>query len=190
MELVFFGIAALILLGLIAVPFVLTWRVVGWVASAAFMTERKQAKRVRTAQVIATVLLVALIGWNIYTGINPDDSFYLTEFQTVTTRQAPSNAEVVAKHATYPDFHGDYCSFSRIRLPRESYARLQNELSRDQRFELNSRDFVSAGFLPEKPLPSIRVVSTYTRKGLRSDKHYSIQFLSEDNLVEVHLCDT
>jgi hypothetical protein len=190
MELAFLGLVALLALALLWTLFALTAAVAGRVAKLVLKSSPRQAERVLFAKRTGIAAFALFLCWQTYTAIYPDDSFYLVEYQTVTGRLAPPNAKVIEKHATNPDFHGDYCSFSRISLPAASYESLMNDLSKDRRFDLNSREFVSMGFTNDKPLPNISVVSTFTRNDTESDQHYSILFLAEGNLVEVHLCLT
>lgn len=190
MALALLGLVTLLALALLWALFALAATVAGLIANIAFRNSPKRAERVLFAKRLGIAGFALLLGWQTYCAIYPDDSFYLVEYQTVTGRLAPHNAKVIEKHASYPDFHGDYCSFSRINLPPTDYTNLMSELSKDSRFNLNSREFVSTEFTTDRPLPSINVVGTFTRNDTKSDQHYSIQFLAGGRLVEVHLCVT
>jgi hypothetical protein len=74
----------------------------------------------RIAKLIA-VGLTALLAYEMYLAVYPGDDFYLAEVERATKRKPPADTAVVAKHATYPDFHGDYCSFSRLSMSQASY---------------------------------------------------------------------
>lgn len=90
-------------------------------------------------RIVGLLLLTAAPLWTVYmayTAVYPTDSFYLSEFETATLREAPMSAIVVRKDASYPDFHGDYCSTSLIRMSEFDYAQLLDEVSKDSRFEL------------------------------------------------------
>lgn len=190
MELALLGLVTLLALALLWALFSLAAMVAGWIASLAFKNSPRRPERVLFAKRLGIAAFALFLGWQTYTAIYPDDSFYLVEYQIVTGRLAPPNAKVIEKHASYPDLHGDYCSFSRISLPPTAYGSLMSELSKDGRFDLSSREFVSSGFTTDKPLPSINVVGTFTRNDSKSDQHYSILFLADGRLVEVHLCVT
>ena|SRR3989338_4410661 len=190
MEFALLGLVTLLALALLWALFALAAMVAGRIANVAFKNSPKRAEHVLFAKRLGIAAFALFLGWQTYTAIYPDDSFYLVEYQTVTGRLAPPNAKVVEKHASYPDFHGDYCSFSRISLPSTAYGKLMHELSKDSRFDLNSREFVSTGLTTDKPPPSINVVGTFTRNDTKSDQHYSIQFLADGRLVEVRLCVT
>lgn len=190
MELALLGLVALLALALLWALFAFAAMVAGRIANVAFKNSPRRAVHIIFARRLGIAAFALFLGWQTYSAIYPDDSFYLVEYQTVTGRVAPPNAKVVEKHATYPDFHGDYCSFSRINLPPAAYGSLMSELSKDSRFDLNSREFVSTGITRDKPLPGINVVGTFTRNDTKSDQHYSIQFLADGKLVEVHLCVT
>lgn len=77
--------------------------------------------------------LLVIIGVITYTGIFPDESFYEDEFKEVTFRDLPKSGEFVTKSASYPDFHGEYCSQSKIRLSKQDYSKLLWELHKDKR---------------------------------------------------------
>ena len=190
MELALLGLVALLALALLCALFALAAAVAGRIAKLFLKGSPRQAEHVLFAKRAGIAAFALFLCWQTYTAMYPDDSFYLVEYQTVTGRLAPSSSKVIEKHATYPDFHGDYCSFSRISLPASSYVSLMSDLSKDGRFDQNSHEFVSTGFTKDKPLPNINVVSTFTRNDTESDHHYSILFLAEGNLVEVHLCVT
>ena len=190
MELALLGLVALLALALLWALFALAAAVAGRIAKLFFKDSPRQAERVLFAKRAGIAAFALFLCWQTYIAIYPDDSFYLVEYQTVTGRLAPPNSEVIEKHATYPDLHGDYCSFSRISLPASSYGSLMSDLKKDRRFDQSSSDFVSTGFTKDNPLPSIKVVSTFTRNDTEPDHRYSIHFLAEGNLVEVHLCVT
>jgi hypothetical protein len=187
----------LTLLGLVVLALALTWAlfalsasVAGRIAGAVFKNSPRRAQRVRLAKWLGVSTFAAFLGWQTYFAIYPDDAFYLLEYQTVTGRLAPPDAEVLEMHASYPDLHGDYCSFSRISLPPGAYTDLMRELSQDSRFDLHSRAFISTGVNADKPLPGIKVVVTLTRNDTEPDHHHTVQFLEGGRLVEVHLCVT
>jgi hypothetical protein len=69
-------------------------------------------------------LLITIIVVITYIGIFPDESFYAEEFKDVTLRELPNSAEFISKSASCPDFHGDYCSQSQIRLSKKDYSKL------------------------------------------------------------------
>jgi hypothetical protein len=85
------------------------------------------------------MLLTAPIwtAYEVYTAIYPTDSFYLAEFKKVTLREAPESAKVIMKDATYPDFHGEYHSEALIRVSKNDYSLLLNELTKDHRITQN-----------------------------------------------------
>ncbi|UUZ53022.1 hypothetical protein LP419_28945 [Massilia sp. H-1] len=97
-------------------------------------------------------MLVALICFLVFIALYPSADFYLNELQRVTGRQPPVEANVVAQDATYPDSHGDYCSFARIQLNERSYNTLLDELKADERFIISENGELSWGGLTESNL--------------------------------------
>ena len=121
---IFAGIMAL---SLISLPTVIAYFLNRWLKKKGY-------------KYIGLTLLVIAPLWTIYevyTAIYPRDSFYLSEFKEVTLRKAPKTAEVIRKTSSYPDFHGDYCSTSLIKLSKQDYINFLKELSEDKRLTEN-----------------------------------------------------
>jgi hypothetical protein len=66
-----------------------------------------------------------------YEAIFPSNSFFIKEFTTVTAKKFPKSAVFLGKTSSYPDFHGDYSSCSIIKLSKEDYTRLYDEIKND-----------------------------------------------------------
>lgn len=78
--------------------------------------------------------IIVYLTYSIYTAIYPDDAFYHEEFKTVTLRDLPQSAKIIAKDASYPDQHGEYCSVALIKLSQKDYNNLRNQIINDKRF--------------------------------------------------------
>ncbi|HEY3387109.1 MAG TPA: hypothetical protein VGK46_11405, partial [Saprospiraceae bacterium] len=77
--------------------------------------------------------LIALIplltfGYFIYTSFFPPDSFYKEDFKEITGIDFPENGEITYKSATYPDQFGDYGSTSIVKVDKEFYEELEEQL--------------------------------------------------------------
>lgn len=83
------------------------------------------------------ILLLLIAVFQTYKANYPFDSFYFNEFESVTLKSLPPSAEIIKKHSSYPDFHGDYCSSSLMRLSKEDYTNLFNELLSDKQLTKN-----------------------------------------------------
>lgn len=146
--------------------------------------------------VLSYFLAIALISYNVYFAIYPKDNFYLGEFAVVTKRSAPSETKVLFKDATYPDFHGEYCSYSRLLVTKSSYLKLLNDIQQDQSFDLIRPD---AGYISNWSKlesfdfklhpPKLKVINSFSRNDTESDEHYEIAFLADDR-IEVLVCIT
>jgi len=136
------------------------------------------------------IALISTAIWQIYFAVYPGDDFYLAEFEVATLRKPPIESKVLAKHATYPDFHGDYCSFSRIAVDTSTYQHLISELHKDKRFTHNISDFIHTSMPNGESLPPARVLERFTRNDVESDHHYSVTFLEPGAMIEVQICVT
>lgn len=79
---------------------------------------------------IGKVASSAIGGWAVFhiiTAIWPLDSFYLNEYSFHSGLNPLESAIVLDKHATYPDFHGDYYSEALIQLQEKDFQKLKLE---------------------------------------------------------------
>jgi hypothetical protein len=152
-------------------------------------SERSAGYGAKTTKVTYCVL-VLFICYESYTALYPSEDFYLDELQTVTARPPPAEARVIAKEATYPDLHGDYCSFSRISISESSYRKLLDEIKTDERFTAGGNGEISRGGLAASNLRPLRVTSSFARADAKPNHHYGISFLESGAEVEVAICVT
>jgi hypothetical protein len=127
----------------------------------------------------------------VYTAIYPTDSFYFSEFKKVTLIEAPKSATIISKYASYPDFHGDYCSTSLMTLSSEDYLGLLNGLNNDKRpTKINkdeivrSREFdeILGGFKTENIMHSFTL--NINEKG---NSYLFIGFLDDKKTIVVNI---
>ncbi len=127
-----------------------------------------------------------------YTALYPTDQFYLDEFKEVTLRNAPSSIQVLRKAASYPDFHGDYCSASAMTLSESDYKDLLQSLIEDNKFVATTEKQGSQEFY--------NVMSNYVKMEIEygfvrnepaeSDHYRYIGFMEDRRTIIVHLCVT
>ena len=67
-----------------------------------------------------------------YTAVYPTDDFYFKEFEYVTNQKIPKSAKILSKESSYPDFHGDYYSKSKIELSEQDFNELIENLKTDK----------------------------------------------------------
>lgn len=144
----------------------------------------------RRAKLLAVIGLTALLAHEMYFAVYPSDDFYLAEAELATKRKPPVDTAVVAKHATYPDLHGDYCSFSRLRMSNASYEGYLAAIRADSSFTHTSTTGQSTGNVIELGLPRIQGAHFFLRNDVKPDQHYSILFMADKAHVEVHVCVT
>ncbi|OYU83847.1 MAG: hypothetical protein CFE24_09335 [Flavobacterium sp. BFFFF2] len=144
---------------------------------------------------INRIYLFALFLFSAYQTFNaffPDESFYEAEFKTVTLREIPKSAEFISKKSSYPDFHGDYCSSSQIKLSKEDYQTLLTQLESDNRFTKNGQNigfeeyFYTLGNKTEKHFKT-----SFTRPIKGEEDHYLfIAFYDDQQTIFVNVCVT
>lgn len=89
-----------------------------------FFKKRNYDKRLR----LIALLPILTIGYFIYTAFFPAESFYKEDFKEVTGIDFPDNGEIIYKSATYPDQFGDYGSTSIVKVDKEFYEGLEEQL--------------------------------------------------------------
>jgi hypothetical protein len=146
---------------------------------------------------VGMFLLILAPAWTVfevYTAIYPLDNFYLSEFKEVTLREAPKSATIKNKDASYPDFHGDYCSASLIMVSKDDYTSLLNELTNDKRITKNK----PGGIIGSNELDKImgkfkteQIIYSFTRSIAGQEDHYLyIGFLDDKQTLVVSVCVT
>ena len=174
------GFAIIFGLVLISLPTVLAFLINRWL-------KQKGIKYVGTVLIIIAPLWTA---YEIYTAIYPPDNFYFEEYEEVTLREIPASAKIKKKVASYPDFHGDYCSASLIILSKKDYSVLLKELKNDERLSQeeniigsNEMDYVMSNFKREQ------IVHSFTRSIENQTDHYLfIGFIDDGHSIIVTVC--
>lgn len=186
------GIAGLVLLVIVYAIFVFISRPAGALIALCMSGHERSAKHAKRygARVAMLTFGVLTAGscYGVYNGVYPPADFYLDEMESVTARPPPADATVLANDSTYPDFHGDYCSFSRIRLSETSYRRLLNELTTDKRFTVGRNGAITTGRMATNNLRALRVSSAFVRADVEQDHYYAISFLQSAAEIEVYIC--
>jgi hypothetical protein len=141
---------------------------------------------------IAIVALVcAFFICNIYIAIYPNDDFYFDEFKSVTLNEIPASAEIINKSATYPDFHGDYCSIALIKLSKEDFKSVLNKIQNNHKLQ-PSKMMWSPEF---EHVINYEEVSSISKGFVRQingeeDEYRYIGFLKDGKTVVVTVCIT
>jgi hypothetical protein len=153
-----------------------------------FETKDNVSNIAKTAKNTAWATYAAYVVYATYTAIYPTDDFYLREFKYVTKHEAPDDAVVVTKRASYPDFHGDYCSFSRMRLSKTSYQSLLAELQADPSMVRENSARVPSKSLQTSNLPPLYDLHKFHHKDMKPHHSEAVFFLSDRTHIEVKLC--
>lgn len=136
-------------------------------------------------------LVLVTIFYITYTGLYPGESFYAEEFKTITKQQLPASAEFVETNASYPDFHGEYCSSSQIKLSPKDYSLLLKSLSVDVTISKNAELIYFEEFdkiFYDKSTDDI--IYGFQRKGINDDDYNYIGFYKDRQTIFVNLCKT
>jgi energy-coupling factor transporter transmembrane protein EcfT len=146
---------------------------------------------------IGVLLLIAAPIWTayeVYIAINPTDKFYFSEFKEVTLRNAPKSAKIISKDASYPYFHGDYCSASLITMSAEDYQTLLNDLTNDKRLIKNMSGDVIGSRVLNKVMGNYKaeqIIYSFTQEiEGEGDKYLYIGFLDNNRTILVSITVT
>ncbi len=143
---------------------------------------------------IGLILLIVAPIWTayeIYTAIYPTDSFYFSEFKTITGSEIPKSAMIIKKCASFPDMHGDYSSASLIQLSTQDYIGLLKELE-EKGLTKNGELIRSSEFndvMEGRKIEQIK--SNFVRKipGKENDCFY-IGFFDDQQTILVYICSS
>ncbi|MCG2617692.1 hypothetical protein LZZ85_25550 [Terrimonas sp. NA20] len=144
----------------------------------------------RKVNIAYIFVILVLSGYFTFDAFFPGKSFFKNEFNTVTLRELPESAIFIEKNASYPDFHGDYCSSSQIMLSQIDYTNLLNEITNDTRISKDKYIVGSDEFsktLGDKKAGDITNVFR-RRIGVNNDFYYYIGFYKDGRTVFVTVC--
>jgi len=148
--------------------------------------------RSREINISYAIVLFLFSAYQTFDAFFPSESFYKQEFKTVTLREIPKSAEFIEKTSSYPDFHGDYCSSSQIKLSKADYQKLLIELQNDKRITKNGEQIGFEEF--NKTLGNkkqSKFIHEFTRKIKDEEDHYLyIAFYDDKETVFVNICVT
>ena len=154
--------------------------------------EKLTKHRSRQINIAYIFVLVLFSAYHAFNAFFPGKGFYEQEFKTVTLREIPKSAEFMEKTSSYPDFHGDYCSSSQIKLSKADYEKLLSELSLDKRLTKNGQVTSSVEF--EKSLGDKNpkeIVHNFVRHIDGQEDHYLfIGFYDDNETIFVNICVT
>lgn len=180
--LIFLLIAGLIGLIILAIPYFILYLLYKWLAKKGY----------RVVGITLIIAFTVYLGYSTYTAIYPTDSFYLSEFKEVTLREAPKSALVINKDASYPDFHGDYCSASLITVSNNDYSSLLNELTNDKQMTKNKPGEIIGSSELYKVMGNLKteqIIYSFTRNIVGQEDHYLyIGFLDDKKTIVVSVC--
>jgi len=159
-----------------------------------YLLKKGKLTPIRSRQInITYVLLLFLLAlYSTYDAFFPSESFYIDEYKKVTLRDIPASAKFISTHSSYPDFHGDYCSSSQIKLSEKDYAELLNGLNNDTRIgeDMQIKGFVEFNeTLQEKN--EDKIIKSFVREIPGEEDHYLyIGFYNDNQTIFVNICVT
>ena len=189
MDFIFLVFIAVAVVGLSILVSVLLARVVGRVVRRIASASTQAACYGTLATRATYTAIIGVVSWQAWFAVFPNDDFFLAEFEQAAARPAPPGAKVLARYASYPDFHGDYCSFSRMETDHSTYDRLLAELGADSRFTAGNGTSMSIDD-GEREVASLPIARTFNRNDVKPDHHYTIDFLGSGRHIETRVCVT
>lgn len=182
--LIFLIIAGLFGLTILAIPCVGLYFLYKWLTKKGY-------------RIVGIALFVGFsiyLVYSIYTAIYPTDSYYYSEFKEVTLRDAPKSATIINKGASYPDFHGDYCSASLMIISTDDYLTLLNDLNNDKRITKNKpKEIIGSSefFKVMGNYKTEQIIHSFTRNIAGQEDHYLfIGFLDDKKTIVISVCVT
>lgn len=137
--------------------------------------------------IIAIGLLSAILV-STYLTLNPGRDFYASEFEKVTLKNLPESAVIISRSSEYPDFHGDYCSSSSIRLKNEDFKSLLQHVKNDVKMEANAEIVGSDPFsFTLDNSNDKKIIYSFTRKA-QDDRYLFIGFCSDGETIFINVC--
>jgi hypothetical protein len=167
----------ILLIVLLTVPIALGYLIYCWLKKKGYG---------RLANYIFSALAIFIV-YNIYTAIYPTDSFYKDEFEYCFKMKFPKSGEIIAKDASYPDLHGDYCMAFVSELSEKDYKDLEDHFKRNNRYVTND-SFETGSEQLEIVTASLKKISpkiTYYKCQPDSSLYVSVSFY-EGNKILVH----
>ena len=130
--------------------------------------------------IVISVFILGFLFYSIYTAVYPTDSFYYQDYKSAVLSDPPPSASIIKKSASYPDFHGHYCSVSLIKMSKADYQTILNKLNKDT--VLKKEDPIYSEELKEV-LGNLNVgnfKASFTREETEKDhRHSYIGFLND-----------
>jgi len=180
----FLAFAAVFMIAIISIPTVVAFFIFRWL----------RKKRIKYVGIILLIIAPSWTIYEVYTAIYPRDSFYYSEFKEVTLRDIPKSAVIIRKDASYPDFHGDYCSASLITLSTNDYNSLLNDLTNDKQITLNKAGEICGSEELDKVMGNYKkeqIINSFTRTIPGEEDHYLyIGFLDDKKTIVISVCVT
>jgi len=147
---------------------------------------RKRNKQINLIYIAVIFISICI---STYTGLYPDEDFYADEFKKVTLRDLPDSAEFISKSADYPDFHGDYCSSSAIRLSKADFKLLSLEMNKDPKMQKNKEIIGSATFYYTlRNSKNKEIYNSYTRR-TPNEGYLFIGFCTDRQTIFINRCE-
>ena len=152
--------------------------------------EKLSIKRNKQILISLALVLYFLSIYQTYDAFFPGESFYEREYEYVTMRKIPPSASFISKTATYPDFHGDYCSASMISISKSDYKKLLKEMKND--INLKQTEIYGSAELDEVMGKKNNDIAFSFQRNIagEEDKHLYICFLNDGRTIVVEVCVT
>jgi hypothetical protein len=179
-------ILILILAGLIIITFF-----IGLYLLLKFLYKFLERRGLRKLGLLIIIGISLWFIYMIYTAIYPIDRFYYAEFKRITFREVPQSSKILRKSASYPGFHGDYCSAALFRLSLVDYKLLLNEIENDNRLSnIDEIEVTSSEFhYVIAKIPNAKIKYSFKMENLKHPSdYYFIGFMDDKQTIVISLC--
>ena len=177
----FWTFAVFFMLAIVSLPTVLAYLVNRWLTK----------KGVKYIGIVLLIIAPVWTAYEAYTAVYPTDNFYFSEFKKVTLQEIPKSAKILNKYASYPDFHGDYCSVSLMTVTTDDYLALLNELTNDKRIIKNEQGEIigsSELYRVMGNLKADQIIHSFTRNiAGQKDRYLYIGFFNDKKTIIVYV---
>jgi len=173
-----FLIPGVLLFLYVSLPFVIAYFVYKWAK-----------RRLHKYIALALVLIIPIIFYYpIYIAVHPPDDFYKYEFKEIVGMDFPKSGDIIRKRASYPDFHGDYCSSALIEFSEDDYQQILEYVKGSMIFDNNT---IMGSDIYYSVIGSISDEEfIYKASYYPKDDYRFIGFLNDGKTIIIHLANS
>ena len=89
---------------------------------------------------IGILCLIFIIAWLLtFRAFHPSKDFFISEWKMHTEIELPKDSKIIARYASYPDFHGDYCAAVVFELNEKDYNFIKTQILNNESYSDSSK---------------------------------------------------